>query len=406
MRTLKVTVLILACMLEAVYAQFDLLEKLKEKVQEKVEKKIDKTADDATEKAEEEVIKEEKEKTSTSVKSSKPEFQNYSKYDYIPGEKVIFYEDFSQDNIGDFPALWFTNKGGEVVTTNIQSGKWFKMKEGGQYLLEKGLKFPQNFTLDFDVIPAGIDENEPEMDFDFTMLQMQEGDMYPDMYVPGKGGVVLKLATNFHSISGYSQGSYGVSGEYNKTKGLLKKNEVNHISIWVQKTRLRLYMHGEKIFDLPKVFLSDIRLDQIRFYLNDNNSPLVSNIRVAEAAGDMRSKFLTEGKLVTHGILFDVNSDKIKPESYSVLKEIAGVLADNKTVRAKIVGHTDSDGSDASNLDLSKRRAASVVNLLVKEFGIEPSRLESLGKGETEPLSSNTTSEGKADNRRVEFIKM
>jgi len=120
----------------------------------------------------------------------------------------------------------------------------------------------------------------------------------------------------------------------------------------------------------------------------------------------MRSKLLTEGKLVTHGILFDVNSDKIKPESYGTLKEISNVLKENPDVRVKIVGHTDSDGSDAANLDLSKKRAASVKNSLSKNFGIDASRMETDGKGESEPIADNKTPEGKANNRRVEFIKL
>ena len=128
-------------------------------------------------------------------------------------------------------------------------------------------------------------------------------------------------------------------------------------------------------------------------------------LRVAVGTPDMRSKLMTEGKLVTRGILFDVNSDKIKPESYGTLKEIAAVLTENASVKVKIVGHTDSDGSDVSNLDLSKRRSAAVKNTLTNDFGISADRMETDGKGETEPSDKNTTSEAKANNRRVEFIK-
>ena len=120
----------------------------------------------------------------------------------------------------------------------------------------------------------------------------------------------------------------------------------------------------------------------------------------------MRNKLITEGKLVTYGIYFDVNKDVVKPESYGTLKEIATVLTENPDVRVKIVGHTDSDGADASNLDLSKRRGASVKNELVKTFGIDASRLESDGMGETQPVAPNDTPANKALNRRVEFIKL
>ena len=78
------------------------------------------------------------------------------------------------------------------------------------------------------------------------------------------------------------------------------------------------------------------------------------------ALPDMRNKLITEGKLVSYGIYFDVNKDVVKPESYGTLKSIADVLTENAGVKVKIVGHTDADGDNAANLDLSKRRAAAV----------------------------------------------
>jgi outer membrane protein OmpA-like peptidoglycan-associated protein len=133
---------------------------------------------------------------------------------------------------------------------------------------------------------------------------------------------------------------------------------------------------------------------------------MLSNIRIAIGAPDMRSKLMTEGKLITYGIYFDVNKDVVKPESFGTLKGIADVLKENPDVRVKIVGHTDNDGADAANLDLSKRRGASVKDELVKTFGIEASRLETDGMGETKPVAPNDTPVNKALNRRVEFIKL
>jgi OmpA-OmpF porin, OOP family len=132
----------------------------------------------------------------------------------------------------------------------------------------------------------------------------------------------------------------------------------------------------------------------------------VSNIKVTTAAPDTRNKLLTEGKLVTYGIYFDVNKDVVKPESYGTLNDIAKVLKENPTVKIKIVGHTDADGAAASNLDLSKRRGSAVKNELIKTFGIDASRLESDGMGSTQPVAANDNPDNKAKNRRVEFIKL
>ncbi|MBS1656148.1 MAG: OmpA family protein, partial [Bacteroidetes bacterium] len=183
-----------------------------------------------------------------------------------------------------------------------------------------------------------------------------------------------------------------------------KLNGKYHIAIWIQKARVRIYQNEAKLFDLPKAFpLTSVKLDRLRI---ENGAAMVTNVRIAVGNPDTRSKLLTEGKLVSYGIYFDVNKDVVKPESYGTLKEIAGVLNENPGVRIKIVGHTDADGADAANLDLSKRRAASVKNELVKTFGIDESRIETDGKGETQPVAANDTPSNKALNRRVEFIKL
>ncbi len=408
----------------------DLLDRIKDKVQERVDQKTDEAIDKGLDKVEDEATKENENKkedenknqeevktdesTETTeveqqeVKPKKQELKSFSKYDFIPGDKVIFYEDFAQDAIGDFPALWNTNKAGEIMTTNIAPGNWFKMREYGMFWLEKGVNLPSNCTIEFDIIPDDNGEEQQSSGMDFTVIEYLENEIYPTGYVPGKGGVVLNLYTpnGIHTISGYSEGNYNISGDYSKEIGLLKLKEVNHVSIWIQKSRIRVYIHGDKVFDLPKAIDPALQLNQIRLWPPEGSEPLISNLRIAEAGADMRSKFLTEGKLVTHGILFDVNSDKIKPESYGTLKEISKVLTENADVKVKIVGHTDSDGSDAANLDLSKRRAASVKAALTKDFGVDGSRMETDGKGEVEPIDKNTTPEGKANNRRVEFIKL
>ncbi len=170
-------------------------------------------------------------------------------------------------------------------------------------------------------------------------------------------------------------------------------------------------MLTEKKFGISHVaFDATSKFNAITFAMYDSYDPedymLLGNIRLAIGAADTRNKLITEGKFVTRGLLFDVNSDKIKPESAGALKDIADVLKENADVKIKIVGHTDADGDDAKNLDLSKRRAASVKSYLVSEFGISAGNIETDGEGESAPVDKNTTAEGKANNRRVEFIKM
>jgi len=114
---------------------------------------------------------------------------------------------------------------------------------------------------------------------------------------------------------------------------------------------------------------------------------------------------MTDGKIVTTGIRFDVNKSTIKPESMGVLNSIAKLMEEHQDIRFSVEGHTDSDGDDASNQKLSEERAASVKNALV-DLGIDTSRFETKGFGESNPVDENSTPEGKANNRRVEFIKI
>jgi len=223
--------------------------------------------------------------------------------------------------------------------------------------------------------------------------------------VPGlNGGIKMNFGNYRADYNAYDVSGYTINGE--KEEGRMEAGRKYRLSFWVQKTRLRVYLDQVKIFDLPKVFAADMRCNMMRFELWNSALPMITNFRVAAGLPDMRSKLITEGKLVSYGIYFDVNKDVVKPESYGTLKGIADVLKENPTVRVKIIGHTDSDGADASNLDLSKRRGASVKAELVKNFGIDAARLESDGLGETKPVAPNDTPSNKAMNRRVEFIKL
>ncbi len=335
-----------------------------------------------------------------------PKLETYSKYDFVPGEKVIFYEDFSQDVVGDFPALWNTNGSAEVVTTNLFPGKWMKFDCDESIWTDALLNLPDNYTIEFDVIPQSREDNDYMNGYVFRLIQSVNLNSIDHGAVPGKSGFMLHFTYyGVPSYRAYNNGeeSHDISGEKDGDMYKQAKDKKFHMAIWVQKTRLRLYQDQNKLFDLPKAFpYAEMKMDRIRF---ESGAAMISNIRIAVGNPDMRNKLLTEGKLVSYGIYFDVNKDVVKPESNGTLKGIAAVLTENPDVKIKIVGHTDSDGVDAANLDLSKRRAASVKNELIK-MGIDSARIETDGKGESVPISPNDNAANKAMNRRVEFIKI
>ena len=432
-------------------AQINIGQKIKDKVKQRTEAKVDKAIDEGLDKAEDGTktktksktedgktktkTKTEDGKTTTKTKTededgnttrtktesdntltpSTPSLASYSKFDFVPGEKTIFFDDFSQDNIGDFPVKWNTNGKGEVVTNSKYPGKWLKMRNATTYLPEiSSAKFPENYTIEYDLVMSGEDR-QGSFNLELTSLANKQ-------QVPGAGdnpspGIYLTTELNSDGKIRYllkstnSDGTdAGATTDINDETLMGKPAEKFHVSIAVNKQRFRYCVNEVKVLDLPRV-LPQMNFNAVVFrmwgWADDHPfDALFSNFRYAEGTTDTRSKLMTEGKLVTRGITFDVNSDKIKPESFGTLKEIAQVLRDNASVKVKIIGHTDIDGSAASNLTLSKKRSASVKNSLSKDFGIDASRMETDGKGASEPASPNTTAEGKANNRRVEFIKL
>lgn len=342
------------------------------------------------------------------MQKNEPALQTYSKFDFVAGEKVIFYDDFSQGNVGDFPVLWNTNGSAEIVTSNLFPGKWMQVVSRNAVWTDGLLNLPENYTIEFDIIPIK-GEDAGMAGYHFRLLQSVNEKSFDPGSVPGKAG--FQFQCEYFGRPGYRtyiNGNEGQGLALNGTKedkNLYEKiNQKYHISIWVQKARVRLYQNETKLFDLPKAFpVSTVKMDRIRF---EDGAALISNVRIAIGTPDMRSKLLTEGKLVSYGIYFDLNKDVLKPESYGTLKSIADVLTENPSVRIKIVGHTDADGNAADNLDLSKRRAEAVKNELSKSFSIATSRMEIDGKGATQPVAPNDNSTNKALNRRVEFIKL
>jgi OOP family OmpA-OmpF porin len=341
-------------------------------------------------------------------KPEEPTLQSFSKYDFTPGEKVIFFEDFSQDAIGDFPALWNTNGSAEVVTTNLFPGNWLKFATREAIWTDQFLNLPENYTIEFDVIPIK-GEGAGMEGYIFRLIQSENAKAYDGGGMPGKAGFSVSL--EYFGRQSYRTyillpggDGLGLDGTNNIEELYQKENKKYHIALWIQKARVRMYQDQNKLFDLPKAFnVTGVKMNRLRF---ESGAAMFTNVRVAVGAPDTRNKLITEGRLVTYGIYFDVNKDVVKPESYATLKEIAGALTDNPGVRVKIIGHTDSDGADDLNLDLSKRRAESVKNEIVKTFGIDASRIETDGMGESKPIAPNDSPVNKALNRRVEFIKL
>jgi OmpA-OmpF porin, OOP family len=409
-------------------AQFkNILNKVKNKTEQRADRKVDTEIDKALDKAEGKSapMASNDSKPVAAEPTTEPQPDNslksYSRFDFIPGDSILYAEDFQQDAIGELPVSWNTSGSGEVMTLDKYAGNWLRLHKSFTYLSRNQKKFSENYTAEFDLI-----------------LQLKNnGWMYPEFHVglfdskdePNDGNNFLKdykknaaiMASIYPAERGTSKLKIN-SWQENKTyfTSDVKAYEALdqyygkpvHIAIQVQKERFRMWINETKVFDVPKGVPADEMMNQLFFEVGYTNYPenqygvFINNIKIATGRPDTRYKMVEVGKFSTTGILFDFQSAVIKPESYAVVKEIADVFKDNPGIKIKVVGHTSSDGDDKANMELSKKRAAAVKDLLVNEFSIDATRIEIEGKGETQPVADNKTKEGKVANRRVEFIKL
>lgn len=346
--------------------------------------------------------------SSEAIGQASQKLQTYSNFDFIPGERVIAFEDFSQDAVGDFPARWNTNSSGEVVTIEGLEGKWLVFADEGMLYPEFVGTLPENCTIEFDL--AVIKGNEVLTKLVF--IDENQGSNLLDFGTANATIIELEPNTGSTAIFSYNaNGDAVVENSKPQKQFFIPEGEEYafvKVSIWKQKSRLRVYLNESKIWDIPRAFQAEgkyrFALGTATFFV-ENREFLMSNLRFAVGQPDTRSKLITDGKFITQGIVFDSGSATIKPESFGVLKEIAAVLSENPSVNVHIIGHTDSDGELSLNQSLSQQRAESVKSALSGQFGIDGARMSTEGKGESEPIADNGTSDGKAQNRRVEFIK-
>ncbi|MCK8480776.1 OmpA family protein [Psychroserpens algicola] len=331
-----------------------------------------------------------------------------SKYDFVPGDELIFFDDFSQDFIGDFPSKWNTNGSGETV--KIKNENWLELKSGyGIFFIPDVNQLPEDYTIEFDILTSGIS---------------QQTSSTARLHIYLSDNSKFNAGSEHHVMTSLPFGQYSAfaiknmnffnrgGGDINSSIEADIRDEVlnqPHIAISVTKKRYRLWVNEVKYVDIPRFIEVPNVLNHIKFHINNfkdgKERIFIKNLKIAKGGVDLRRKLLAEGKISTNGILFNSGSATIQSQSYGIIRQISQVLQQDNTIKLKIVGHTDADGGDDTNMKLSKSRAEAVKQALITVYKIDASRLISEGKGESEPVADNTSEEGKAQNRRVEFIK-
>lgn len=427
LKKLLSTTFIVAVMIPSANAQ--LLKRLQKSAERTVEKKLERKTEKETGKIMDSILdpsqKSPSQKTPSNTpptstegndsnQSSAPENKNvprglevYSKFDFVPGDKLMFFDDFSNDFVGDFPSKWNTNGTGEIVTMDGSPNKWFEIKSGSISYIPDVPKLPEEYTIEFDFLTAGLDSKTSSGAY----IHITVGDKNNFDRNTNEVDVELPLCQFISRGVGVSNLVDGKREMNSTINADIRKTVLQqaHVSIAVNSQRYRFWLNETKYLDIPRIVPVG-KISTLRFRvsgLKDGKDRLfLSNLKVAEGGQDLRRTLISEGKISTNGILFDSGSANIKPHSLGIVLQISQVLMQDESIRLNIVGHTDADGNSDNNLKLSKNRAESVKNALVNLYNISADRLETDGKGSEVPVAENSTADGKAQNRRVEFIKI
>ena len=306
---------------------------------------------------------------------------------FIPGDKTLFYDDFTDMSADDAPPHFKVR------------GSAPELKAGGGIrqlsITQRGSIFPN-----LNALPKNF-TYEAELKADVSNRTIT------NLILLSKAKQILILSTTASPKQVELVASLRAPfQELGRKRAAVSWDDPVKLALWVQNGRIRVFTNGEKQLDFNQVDLPAIdSIELAHDFYGTNQAIGYRMVRFAESAPDFSQVISSSGRFVTHGILFDTDSDRLKPESAPSIQAIARGLETNPNLRLLIEGHTDSVGNAAHNLELSKRRAEAVKAVLVSQFKVETARLTTAGLGATKPIDSNDTPQGRSQNRRVELVK-
>lgn len=323
----------------------------------------------------------------------------YVKSDFVPGDEIIFEDNLANEQMGEFPSQWDLIDG-SVEVANIAGRQciYFDPNGGTVAPLMKDMKsyLPDVFTLELDFF-ANRDGSGFFDGYDFCFYNAEMRVLEIDMGHTNQEGN--------KDIYWYYDTPSGDNRE-GDAQIIVQPEAWNHLAISFNKRALKVYVNGIRIANIPNM-AAPVRFDVVGrvWGTPDTFREAITNIRLAQGAVPLYDRMMSDGKFITYGITFDVGKATIKPESMGEINRIVTLMTENPDLKFSVEGHTDSTGNPASNQTLSEQRSQAIVAKLV-ELGIAQDRLTAVGKGQNSPIADNNTDEGRAKNRRVEFVKM
>ena len=339
-------------------------------------------------------------------KPKKQTASEYAKSDFVPGDEIFFEDTFENEQMGEFPAQWDLMSGYAEVGS-VEGRKVIAFTDDGfaeiQPLMNDQQHFlPDVFTLEFDMyLQTGDGLGGDELEIAFGN---------PDL--PNWNGRVEYVVVSFRD-DGYSRygwtvqkpnGGDDITGEKLLSldeSGTPLKDGWNHFAFSFNKRAFKGYVNGVRVMNVPTAKVPS------HFWFNHGGQykyACISNVRLAKGAVPLYDRLSSDGKIITYAITFETGKADLKPESMVEINRIAKLMQENPGIEFEVQGHCDATGSDKVNDPLSQKRAEAIVAALVEQ-GIAESRLTPVGKGSHVPIATNSTDEGRAKNRRVEFVK-
>ncbi|HEY4326683.1 MAG TPA: OmpA family protein [Mucilaginibacter sp.] len=315
--------------------------------------------------------------------------KNYKNYDFVPGDKIIFQSNLADESTSEIPSQ-FTIVNGQMDVQQEDGENVIHVPTGPGATMTPRIKtatyMPDQFTIEFDFKNEKFGVNHLMVDFGSRVYYAAAEGVMPGLTISG-GSVNWTLGDVDYPA--------GMAVDYDHPM------QWHHIAIAINKAVGKVYIDQYRVANVNNLAgkASNVTID-----VNGYENSYIKNVRIASGGIDIYKEVTTDNKIVTHGILFDVNKSTIKPESMGTINSIYGLLSKTPALKFEINGHTDNTGDAAHNLMLSQQRADAVKVQLVS-MGIDASRLTTKGFGDTKPLGPNDSPEGKANNRRVEFVK-
>ena len=318
----------------------------------------------------------------------------YAKSDFVPGDEIIFEDLVAGEQMGEFPSMWDLKSGNAEVAT-VGGGNAIHMGEDTRikpYMKEKDY-LPDVFTIEFDLYIPGNKGLGMNSRYDIE-LKGADGDT--------KFSIFFYMTNESIDLNW----DWYTNGERNTGETEyypFVRNDFNHFAISFNKRAMKAYVNGSRFANIPRCD-APTRFEILAYSGAEEDNRFIKNVRIAKGAVPLYDRMMSEGKFITYGITFDVGKSTIKPESMGEINRIVQLMNENPDLKFSVEGHTDSTGNAASNQTLSEARSQAIVAKLV-EMGIAADRLTAVGKGQNNPIADNGTDEGRAKNRRVEFVK-